>query len=432
MPINADAQGVVQGSFTIPKGIKAGTKQVQFFGDPSNTSQQSNAETTFTGQGTVVTNTMRQVNNVMSNYYDPLAQTFMLDKERQLSGVRLWIETKGTTPLIVQLRETQVGFPSRTIVAEGQLNVTDPAYVANGWVQVNFDVPFYASANIEYAVVVLANDAATAVGISELGKLDPTTNSYVTTQPYQVGVLLSSANATTWTAHQDKDLTFELVARRYTGTTKRQVLGVVTLPQGTTDILVSALTTTPATGADADLELVELDSNGNPAASAYKVNVSDGQVVKLNAAFAQPTQMLVTANLRCTPTASATIAPGTQIIAGAIGTSGDYVTRGIAVATAASGKAQNLTVTFETTEGGGIKVAYGKQPSDGTAIKPGDWVDMGNTPTSDTPLSNGNREYVYEAKGIAAMDIMKIKLSLTGSPAERKRVFNLRVSVVSA
>lgn len=430
MPLNANAQGVVQGSFTIPAGIKAGTKQVQFFGDPSNPKQQSNAETTFTGQGTVVTNTMRKVNNVMSNYYDPLAQTFMLNEARQLSGVRVWVETKGTTPLIVQLRETTVGFPTRTIVAEGQLDPGNAAYVQGGWVTVHFDVPFYASANIEYAVVVLANDADTAVGISELGKLDPNTNTYVTSQPYQVGVLLSSANATTWTAHQDKDLTFELLARRYTGTTKRQVLGVVTLPKGTTDLLVSALTTTPATGADADLELMVLDINGDPTTNV--TNVSDGQVVKYDNAFQNPTNILVTANLRCTATASATIAPGTQIIAGEIDLAGDYVTRGIMIGALAAGKTTlNLTVTLETNPVGGVKVFYANQPIDGTPIAASAWVDMGNQP-ADTDLSNGNVEHVWTATKVAHMPIMKLKLSMTGGPSERKRVFNLRVAITAS
>lgn len=444
MPLNANAQGVVQGSFTIPKGIKAGTKQVQFFGDASNPDQQSNAETTFTGQGTVVTNTMRQVNNVMSNYYDPLAQTFMLNEARQLSGVRLWVETKGTTPLIVQLRETQVGFPTRTIVAEGQLEPGNASYIQGGWVTVHFDVPFYASANIEYAVVVLANDADTAVGISELGKLDPNTNTYVTTQPYQVGVLLSSANATTWTAHQDKDLTFELLARRYTGTTKQQVLGVVTLPKLTSDILVSALTTTPATGADADLELIQLDINGNIPTNPNKIKVSDGQVVKYDAAFQQDTQMLVVANLRCTPTASATISPGTQIIAGEISLGGDYVTRGIAVATNTSGKDQKLTVTLETNTKGTVKVYYGDDDSANTGKPVQTWNDMSVVPTPApgttpqppqpviTPLSNGNSEYVWTALKIPQMDVMKLKISMGGGPSQRNQVFNLRASISAA
>lgn len=54
----------------------------------------------------------------------------------------------------------------------------------------------------EYAVVVLCDDATTALYVAELGKQDPT-RGYVTSQPYQVGVLLSSSNASTWTAHQD-------------------------------------------------------------------------------------------------------------------------------------------------------------------------------------------------------------------------------------
>ncbi|EJF7575664.1 hypothetical protein M8623_003342 [Salmonella enterica subsp. enterica] len=431
MAIIANQNGTLTGHFRIPAGIRAGTKQVKFLGDPSNPKQQSNAETTFTGQGTVVTSTMRQVKNVMQSYYDPLAQTFMLNETRQLTGVKVWVVTKGTTPLIVQLRETSVGFPTRTIIAEGMLDPTSAGYTAGGWVTVMFEKPFYASANIEYAVVVLANDADTQVGISELGKkdLNQPSQPYVSSQPYQVGVLLSSANASTWTAHQDKDLTFQLLASKYTGNPKSVVLGEITMPAGTTDLLISAMTDTPATLADADLLLEIFDAQGNKVEEQR--NVSDGQVVKFGVAYAQDRKVRVTANLRCTTTASATIEPGTQIIAGAMEMSGDYVSRNIpADATAET----SVTVTLEASPAtSGVKIAVGLVPNTGGVIQ--NWIDLIQDPVNkqtDT-LANGNLVFTFKndpAHKIGAAAYVKVKVSLSGSAASRPAVYNLRVSVV--
>lgn len=425
-PIPANGQGVIHGTFKIPANtFKAGTKQVVFKGDKG-----GHAETTFTGQGTVVTNTMRQVKNIQQAYYDPLAQTFILTEARQISAVDIWVEVKGTTELIVQLRETSVGFPTRTIIAEGRV---DPAnYTVGGWTRVHFNEPFYASANIEYAVVVLANDPTTEVAISELGKADKTSNTYVTQQPYQVGVLLSSANASTWTAHQDKDLTFRLVVRRYDPTKPKAItLGKITLAAGTTDLLISALTSTPATGADADLVLYQMDPN-NPTDISKAITqrtVSDGQIVK----FATPVSgdFWVVANLRCTEHASATIAPGTQIIQGIMALKADYVTRDI------PGDKSNkvtVTVTLESNYGG-VDVFYMDSKS-GSALTPVaiplERQTVNGAQVDGIPLANGRTEFKYKVdiQAAAAIDQMKLKLELNGTAARRPEVFNLRVAVV--
>ncbi|EAM6792307.1 hypothetical protein E0G74_00935 [Salmonella enterica] len=419
MTVFANSQGTATGKFTIPAKVKAGTKQVLFKGVGGS---KSYAETTFTGQGTVVTNTMRQVQNVMQAYYDPLAQTFMLTEARQLHAVEIWVTATGNTPLIVQLRETQTGFPTRVVLAEGR--VSQPLAAYNQWVKVTFDVPYYASANVEYAVVVLANDSQTRVGISELGKPDlGGSGGYVTTQPYQVGVLLSSANASTWTAHQDKDLTFRLYARKYDPTKFRTVpLGKITLPAGTTDLLISAMTNTPATGADAEIQLIQ-----QVGTNTTTLKVSDGQVVKFDAVRAG--DMDVVAVLRCTDYASATIAPGTQIIAGVMSDTGTYITQALDGLTT---KKLSITVTVESLNVNSIQAHYAEYKQ-GTPIVAADWKPIAETAQSQnntSVLANGRREIAFNVTGVASMAFFKIRLTLSGSPAIRPEVFNLRVSVV--
>lgn len=427
MALTADASGVVKGKFKIPAGIKAGTKPVIFQGD-----QKSHGETTFTGQGTVVTNTMRQVHNIQQSYYDPLAQTFIMPAARQLSGINIWVTRRGTTDLIVQLRETTVGFPTREIVAEGRISPAN--IIENSWTKVSFDTPFYASANVEYAVVVLANDDQMAVGISELGKIDSTTKTYVTQQPYQVGVLLSSANASTWTAHQDKDLTFQLLARKYDpNKPKNVILGNINVPQGTTDFLISALTSTPATGADADLELIEYDmTDPNAPKMRSTRTVSDGQVIKLNAATGGTYE--VRANLRCTDYASATIQPGSQIIAGSIGSEGTYVTRAFP---AKENVATKLTVTLETINAGGMTVEYAYAPNSKTPSVVPPWTALTHNDKDpnnpDIRLDNGRIEQTWKASITTAQAVssfIRLRLTLKGSASSRPQVFNLRASVV--
>ena len=418
MAIQANAQGVIKGKFKIPKGIKAGTKQVTFKGAGAS---KSNAETTFTGQGTIITNTMRKVNNIQQSYYDPLAQTFIPTEARHVHAVDIWVVKKGSTPLIVQLRETTVGFPTREIVATGTLDVA--SIQVNAWNKVYFDVPFYTIPNVEYALVVLANDPDMEVGISELGKADLVGKQYVTQQPYQIGVLLSSSNASTWTTHQDKDLTFRLYARRYKGN-KSFMLGTVQLNKAT-DLLVSALTSTPATGADADLEL-RMPDPADPTKTVVRT-VSDGQIVK----FDQETsgEMEVWVNLRCTPTASATIEPGSQIIVGTIATTGDYVTRDIPVDKSG---ASDLTVTLEASTGASVNIFYAENKRNGTKIQPADWKPL----TFKAPgggvsatLDNGRTERRYIVANIPAMGFMKLKVVLGGGAGNRSQIFNLRASL---
>ena len=109
----------------------------------------------------------------------------------------------------------------------------------NQWNVWEFPEPILLEAEEEYAIVVLCNDADAELGIAELGKWDGTAQKWVTQQPYTVGVLLSSSNASSWTIHQDRDLAFRLLAPVYAATTKEITLGTVTLDNAT-DIALAA------------------------------------------------------------------------------------------------------------------------------------------------------------------------------------------------
>lgn len=111
--IVADSKGVLAGTFTIPASVPAGAKTVKATGRGGST-----ANATFVGQGALTTQTLRKVSTVIYTYVDPLAQTFVLDGDSQISGVDLWFSAKGARGVRVQIREVSNGVPTRTVLCE--------------------------------------------------------------------------------------------------------------------------------------------------------------------------------------------------------------------------------------------------------------------------------------------------------------------------
>ena len=71
---------------------------------------------------------------------------------------------------------------------------------------------------MQYCVVILTDSPNISLGIAQLGERDIREDKYILSNPYSTGVLFSSSNATTWTAHQDKDLKFNLYRANYSST----------------------------------------------------------------------------------------------------------------------------------------------------------------------------------------------------------------------
>lgn len=408
MALVADANGVLKGKFTIPANIQAGAKSVELTGSGG-----SHGTGTFVGDGTLVTNVLQSVTKVTQTYYDPLAQTFTLTEDNQIGGVDLVVTAKGATPITVQIRGTQVGFPNQTIMAEASLQPSQ--LVIGDWNRFVFGTPMQALANVEYAIVVLCNDPDGAVAIAELGKWDTTTQRWVTQQPYQVGVLLSSSNASTWTAHQDRDLTFRLLARRYTQPQKDISLGTIPVTNAT-DLVVLSMVDNPATGADSEIILTMPDDT--------QISSSDGQFVRFSSNTSG--NVKVTARIRSTQKASAVLYPGSQLAVGTIGTTADYVSR--AIDAAAAGCIIRVIYDGDIPSGAAVQVYY-------SGVDAGDtWVQMNQqSGVQPVPLGGNIYEYNYLA-GTTAVPVkearIRIKLVITGGPAARPYVYNLRVSVM--
>ena len=408
MTVAANSSGVVVGKFTIPSGIPAGAKDATFLG-----ANGSFGRASFFGQGTQIDEVRQIVTQITTTLWrqnvDPLAQTFTMTEATQLEAVDLYFTEVGTTTVAVQIRETLVGYPTRTVIAEARIEAA--ALTAGAWNKFTFRSPARLEAGTEYALVVLCNDADSALGMAQLGKYDDARQQWVTSQPYTVGVLLASSNASTWTAFQDRDLAFRLYARQYTETSRLVDLGAVNLA-GATEVLALTLLESPSNNATGDLELTLPDGT--------IVKSGDNQRIP----FAAPTTgtVNVRARLRADQNWSAAQYPGTQIIQGIVQTTGTYVSNAV------NADAAGCTV---------IVLIDAIIPSGSTVGVEVSGVDAGDTystmPALGVPILLNNQDglYEYAFQKTAVMEArVKVRLTLTGTLNARPRVRNLRVIVL--
>lgn len=168
-------------------------------------------------------------------YVDPLAQTFLIDKQAYPEGVFLAavdlcfakISSK-KEKFIVQIRETKDGNVTEKVKAElsrsgseiDQFKVvplneegtnyvtpdfTNPAH----YTRFSFEEPVYLEAGFQYALVLISNDANYRVFIAEMNKQVVGSTQIISEQPY-TGSLFYSQNGSTWTPQQAEDLMFRM------------------------------------------------------------------------------------------------------------------------------------------------------------------------------------------------------------------------------
>lgn len=403
MALNANAQGRVSGKFTIPANVPAGSKLIEVIGAGGNYGSAS-----FVGRGVMTVNELRQVttiNRVADRIWrgDPLAQTFSLPEAAFLSGVDLFFTEVGATPVLVELRETTAGVPNSTVLAAVMKAPSDISLAG----ATRFSFPaIRLDANKEYALVVACNDADAAVAVAELGKYDATANRWVTSQPYQVGVLLSSSNASTWTPHQDRDLTFRLLTSKFSAPQQVVTLPAVTVTAAT-DLIVLAAVERPSAECDVRFELT--------LPGGETLTVSEGQPVSLTSAVTG--NITWRAVLSGSAAASPRLYPDVQLVWGVRDASSEYVTRLIT-----AGAASKISVTFEALTPGTSSVNVKAQDGAG-------WTDVPYQ--SGTPVGDGWVEVKRVLSGFNAADT-RIKLILQGSSQARPRIRNLRVVVTAA
>ena len=359
------------------------------------------AQSTFVGQGTLETTTLRTVQSVVNTLIDPVAQTFTLTADSQISGVDLFFTAKGTTGVHVQIRETSGGYPTRVVLAESI--IAADALTVGKFQRILFDAPVALTVGVEYALVVLCDDADTALGVAELGSFDSSAQQWVTAQPYTVGVLLSSSNASTWTAHQTRDLTFRLLAPTYAVSDMTVDLGATAIMTGATDLILKACAETPSAASRVDY-VVTLPTGD-------EMTIAADQPVELSTAMTGAVS--VKAKLSGDEASSSLLWPGTQLIAGTVARTGTYYTRTIPATGATS-----LTLVYDAYIPSGATVTPEYQ------VDGGDWTAM--TAKGTTQEGDGNVEYSWHV-AISDVDTAKVRLTLTGTTAARPMVYGIRM-----
>ncbi|BAD78977.1 unknown protein [Synechococcus elongatus PCC 6301] len=483
MPLTADSNGQITGSFTIPANVPTGTKRVSFRGSVAST-----AAARFIGEGQILTRTQRQVNTITRTVTtinsivevraDPLAQTFRLEQGRHITGIDLQFKARGSVSnnVIVEIRETEVGIPNDVTIMNGLIRGAD--INLTGWTRCTFQSPVYLQPEVEYAIVILTDDPIHAVAIAELGKFDPV-NGWVTSQPYTVGTLLKSSNASTWTPFQEADLTFRLYGAAFSSNSRTVNLGQIYQAQaisvtrsGTTvtvnapghglqvgdkaivygagqteyngSFTVTGVTgdqftytivgapVTPATGTIrvlrgdntdlitlAGVDRVNSDTDVEfiyTRPDGSQIRGSDNVPIQLAENLNDP--VTLSAILRGNPTQSPTLFAGSQAIFGRQAVSANYVSRAFPSASGA-----RVSATFEAflPSGSGVTVEF--QKGDGS------WQAV--TLTSSTPLDDQWAELTYTLNPFTASGTTtRVRLTLSGTAAARPRIRQLRVVTI--
>jgi hypothetical protein len=197
-----------------------------------------------------VEKTTSTTKNEFVRWIDPLAQTFVVDGKTNTTytdgspppetgifakSIQIYFATKDAAiPVQVSIRSVENGIPTQNIVPGSDVtiyptSITTSATAATA-TTIPFDYPVYLERDTEYCVVLIANSDVYKVYVSEVGGFDLTDQTFrVIKQPYN-GVFFTSANASTWTPEQTKDLKFVLNRCSFTNDKEEIILNNDVVP----------------------------------------------------------------------------------------------------------------------------------------------------------------------------------------------------------
>ena len=237
-PLVSSANGSLIGRFTIPNNsllkFKCGERVFKLTDSETNNTEE---ETTFaegvynaagssqTIEETIISTRVPEIKkervtqtrvttDVKIRYFDPLAQTFIINDVTEgafVTSLDLWFTSKSITkiPVTVRLVAVDNGYPTQRVVPFSEVTLPDDEVNIGGELtNFKFSDPVYLKAGTEYAIVLLSNDPAYRIRVSRLGGTDED-NNIIQSNPYG-GVMFMSQNASTWTPDQTRDMKFVL------------------------------------------------------------------------------------------------------------------------------------------------------------------------------------------------------------------------------
>ncbi|WP_375672116.1 MULTISPECIES: DUF4815 domain-containing protein [unclassified Bartonella] len=389
----ADSKGTLEGAFTIPQNITAGTKNVVARGKGGTI-----ATGLFTGQGVIDVKVMRRTTTVkIWMQFDPQAQVFTPDETRQITGIDFHLCKIGNEnhDLVIDLVTTENGYPTADIQAQSFYSMKGAKL---GWAEARYDVPLLVPNDRLTAFVIKTDDADHSVSLAKLGDFDAEHQRYVSSHPYVTGPRFSSVNAQSWTAHQDEALAFRVLAARYRQTEKIIDLGTFDLVD-CSDLQIRAAIELPSSDCSV---IFEIERNNG---TIYQL--LPFQLLSLTEYISE--KIKLRAILKGTEKLSPVLFAPVQLIAGKIHKEATYVTRAFAF-----GEKARLTSYIKTFLPGGATFTLEMQLDDG-AFTP---LKLEETEQLAEPLWT-ERKFTSSDKGAKQA---RLKLTLTGGPAARSMV----------
>ena len=155
---------------------------------------------------------------------DPISQTFTINSGASdgvfVTKMDLWFGKKSSTyPITVQIRETNAGYPTETIVPYGSSTLQPSAVSANSAgtggasdaTTFTFDSPVFLKNNTNYAFTVKpgGNSDDYALWVAKMGGTDVDTEEFIHKQT-AAGIMFTSANDKAYAPIQDEDIKFKL------------------------------------------------------------------------------------------------------------------------------------------------------------------------------------------------------------------------------
>ena len=251
--VQADLSGRFTAKFTIPADTSCGKVNVRLVGEDA-LGYTHSGQAVYSAEGSILTTTITNTNVITRNYNvlvsthnlyssDPLAQSFVFTSDTVITKVGLYFAEKDANrPVVVQVRNVVNGYPGEVVYAEvvvesSDINVPAPAGQPV-LTDVDLNQPVYCFSDTFYCFVVLSDSNDYSMFYAGLGEtLYNNPNSYMTINPYTAGVLFSSSNSTTWTAHQGSDLKFVIYKAQYLGSGE-VIFNEISLGAVTTDGLL--------------------------------------------------------------------------------------------------------------------------------------------------------------------------------------------------
>jgi hypothetical protein len=189
-------------------------------------------------------------------WWDPLAQTFLVDDEGGvfLTSLDIFFQSKpeagdSQVPVTLQIREVKNGYPATTILPFSEVSLNPSAVSTSTQATVattfTFSSPVYIQENTEYAFVLLANSQEYNVYVSRVGQTNLGSDRTISQQPY-AGVLFKSQNGSTWTAEQNEDIKFKMKRAEFSNVTGTPTFVNDTLPNRT--LKTNPIRTTASSG----------------------------------------------------------------------------------------------------------------------------------------------------------------------------------------